>query len=60
MMSSHLHDFMFDVNFSMGRESVFTLVDQEEIGSFPPIEGYLLLTDLTPILLTDLTFLDLA
>lgn len=59
-MPSHLHDFMFDVNFSLGRESVFTLVDQEEIGPFPPVEGYFLETDGTPILLTDLAFLDLA
>lgn len=60
MMPSHLHDFMFDVNFSIGRESVFTLVDQEELAPFPPIEGVLLLTDETPILLTDGTFLSLA
>lgn len=52
-MSSHLHDFMFDVNFGMGSESVFTLKDQEQIAPFPPIEGYLLLTDHTPLLLTD-------
>ena len=59
-MPSHLHDFMFDVNFSMGRESVFTLVDQEELAPFPPIEGYLLETDGTPLLLTTGEFLALA
>ncbi len=59
-MSSHLHTFMFDVQFGMGSESVFTLKDQEEITPFPPIEGYLLETDNTPLLLTTGEFLALA
>lgn len=59
-MSSNLHGFMFDINFGLGSESVFTLIDQEELAPFPPDEGYLLETDNTPILLTDGTFLDLA
>ncbi len=59
-MPSLLHDFMFDVNFSFGEESVFTLVDHEQIAPFPPIEGYFLLTDNTPFLLTDLENLALA
>lgn len=41
-MPSHQHDFMFDVNFAFGSESVFTLTDHEELGPFPPIEGYFL------------------
>ena len=52
-MSSHLHDFMFDVNYSIGKESVFTLIDQEQIAPFPPIAGILLLSDGTDFLLSD-------
>jgi hypothetical protein len=37
------HEFMFDPNFALGTESVFTLVDHEEIAPFPPIVGYFLL-----------------
>lgn len=59
-MPSYLHDYMFDTNFGFGDESVFTLFDQTELSPFPPIEGVLLLTDETPILLTDGTFLSLA
>ena len=59
-MSSHQHDFMFDVNFAFGSESVFTLVDHEEIAPFPPIEGVLLLTDNTYFLLTTGETLSLA
>lgn len=60
MMPSHLHDFMFDLNFSMGSESVFTLKDQEMVGPSPPPEAFLLETDTTPILLTNGTFIALA
>ena len=42
-MPQHIHDFMFDINFGSGNESVFTLVDHEEIAPFPPIEGFFLL-----------------
>ena len=42
-MPQHEHDFMFDPNFALGSESVFTLVDQEMLAPFPPIEGYFLL-----------------
>lgn len=59
-MSSHQHDFMFDTNFAFGSESVFTLIDHEEIAPFPPIEGVLLLTDLTDFLLTTGETLSLA
>jgi hypothetical protein len=52
MITSHSHTFIFDVNFSYGSESVFTLKDQELNPPFPPIEGYLLETDNTPLLLT--------
>lgn len=59
-MSSPIHDFMFDVNFGFGTESVFTLFDTEEIAPFPPILGYLLQTDNTPLLQTDGTPIALA
>jgi hypothetical protein len=52
-MPSLAHDFMFDVNFGLGNESVFTLVDQEEIAPLPPIEQYFLLLDGTDFLLLD-------
>jgi hypothetical protein len=51
---------MFDLNFSMGSESVFTLKDQEMVGPSPPPEAFLLETDTTPILLTNGTFIALA
>jgi hypothetical protein len=51
---------MFDTNFAFGSESVFTLIDHEEIAPFPPIEGVLLLTDLTDFLLTTGETLSLA
>lgn len=59
-MNSHEHYFMFDVNFSIGSESVFTLVDHEELAPFPPIEGILLLTDTSDFLLTTGETLSLA
>jgi hypothetical protein len=58
-MPSLLHDFVFDTNFGLGNESVFTLVDQEEIGPFPPIEGYFLLLNGGNFLLLDGQNLDL-
>lgn len=42
-MPSHQHDFLFDVNFGFGEESVFTLVDETAGEPLPPIEGYFLL-----------------
>ena len=59
-MSSYLHGFMFDENFGMATESVFTLVDYSSTPPLPPVEGYLLLTDETNFLLTDLENLALA
>lgn len=54
MMPSYLHDFMFDTNFGFAEESVFTLVDQVgQPSPPPPIEGYFLLLDNTPMLLLD-------
>ena len=41
-MPSHQHDFLFDVNFSFGEESVFTLVDETAGQPLPPIEGFFL------------------
>jgi hypothetical protein len=58
-MPSTLHDFYFDVNFAFGDESVFAWIDQEGTSAAP--EGNaLLLTDLTPLLLTDSSDLLLA
>ena len=59
-MPSLLHDFFFDVEFSFGDESVFTLVDKEEMPPLPPILGYLLETDNTPLLMTTGSFIALA
>ena len=41
-MPSYLHDFLFDVNFNLGEESVFSLYDDYEVPPLPPIEGYFL------------------
>lgn len=52
-MSKILDQFLFDVNYGFGSDSVFTLIDVE-IGNFPPpIEGYFLLLDGTNFLLLD-------
>lgn len=59
-MPSNLEDFFFDVNFGCGSDSVFTLIDKEEMPPLPPIEGYLLQTDSTPLLQTDGTPIALA
>lgn len=50
-MSSNLFDFMFDVNYGLGNDSVFTLVDQEEQAPFPPIQDVLLLLEGGPFTL---------
>lgn len=42
-MPSILHDFFFDVNFNLGIDSVFTLIDDEIGTKPPPIEGFFLL-----------------
>ncbi len=59
-MPNPSHDFMFDVNFSFGQESVFTTIDDDMGPPFPPGLGYLLETDNTPLLLTTGAFLALA
>lgn len=59
-MPSAIHEFLFDVNFGFGNESVFTVEELVTNPPEPPIEGYLLETDKTPILLTDGTFLALV
>lgn len=42
-MPTNLDTFYFDVNYGMGSDSVFTLIDKEESGTNPPpIEGYFL------------------
>jgi len=58
-MPSILDTFYFDVNYSLGSDSVFTLVDREEIAPFPPPEGYFLLLDGTDFLLLNGQNLDL-
>jgi|HubBroStandDraft_2_1064218.scaffolds.fasta_scaffold01505_17 hypothetical protein len=43
-MPTNLDDFYFDVNYGMGTDSVFTLIDKLEAGiNPPPAEGYFLL-----------------
>jgi hypothetical protein len=59
-MPSAIHGFIFDANFGFGSESVFTTEELVNEPPEPPIEGYFLQTDTTPILLTDGTFLLLA
>ena len=51
IMSILEHPFVFDVNYSFGEESVFTLVDETAGSPLPPIEGYFLLLDGTNFLL---------
>lgn len=51
-MPSTLHDFFFDLNFGFGDESVFAWIDLEGVGE-TPTGNFLLLTDTTPLLLTD-------
>lgn len=52
-MPSHVHTQYFDVNFSLGDESVFTLKTDNENIPLPPIEGYFLWLDNTPVFLLD-------
>ncbi len=58
-MSSNLFDFLFDVNYGFGNDSVFTLIDQEELAPFPPIQDIFILLDTTPFNLLDATDLNL-
>ena len=41
-MPSPTHDFIFDVNFAFGDESVFTETDDELAPPFPPVIGFFL------------------
>lgn len=59
MPPSILDQFYFDVNFDLGNDSVFTLIDYEAIPPFPPIMGYFLWLDNTPFTLLDGEFLTL-
>lgn len=52
-MPSLAHDFLFDVNFGIGDESVFTLVDKAQMPPLPPIEGYFLYLAGPPFMLLD-------
>lgn len=52
-MNNHQHVFMFDVNYSFGGEGVFTNVDREELGPFPPIQNIFLLLEEGPFTLLD-------
>jgi hypothetical protein len=56
------YQFAFDINFSFGRDSVFTEVNNDSFGEspVPPSDDFLLLTDGTNFLLTDSTFLVLT
>ena len=52
-MPNILDPFFFDVNYGFGRDSVFTVIN-DEIGTLPPpIGGYFLLLDGTNFLLLD-------
>lgn len=54
MMPNNLDDFFFDVNYGLGSDSAFTLIDKIEAGTNPPPpEGYFLLLDNTNFLLLD-------
>jgi hypothetical protein len=52
-MPSHVHTQYFDINFSFGDESVFTLKTDNENIPEPPVEGYFLWLDDTPFYLLD-------
>ena len=55
------HNFRVDKTIRFGTDSVFKKITHFEYNPIPPpIEGYLLLTDLTNFLLTDLETLSLA
>lgn len=58
-MPSLAHDFLFDINFGCGSESVFTLVDQAETPPLPPILGYFLYLTGAPFILLNGQNLDL-
>jgi len=47
------YQFEFDVNFSFGRDSVFTVVNNDSFGEtpIPPISGPFILLDGSPFLL---------
>lgn len=47
------HNFLFDVNFNIGNESVYVQLHQDEGTPFPPAPGYFLLLDGTNFLLLD-------
>lgn len=53
-MPTNLDTFFFDVNYGLGSDSVFTLIDKEEAGANPPPPlGYFNLLDNTPFQLLD-------
>lgn len=60
LMPSAIHGFIFDTDFGFGSESIFTVEELVNEPPSPPIEGYFLQTDNTPLLLTDGEFLALA
>ena len=53
VMSNIADKFFFDINYGFGRDSVFTLIDDEISSLPPPIEEFFLLLDGTPFLLLD-------
>jgi hypothetical protein len=60
-MPTHSFPFIFDENFGIANDSIFTLIDEEAVFPLPPIGGFLLETDDTPLLLSDgSSFLSLA
>ncbi len=53
-------DYLFNPKFNIGTSSVYTQITELYTPTPPPVLGYLLETDTTPILLTDGTFLELT
>lgn len=52
MMPSNLHEFLFDVNFGFGDESLYSIKNEDNSNPHPPIDNILLLSDETSFLLT--------
>lgn len=52
-MPSTLDQFIFDVNYALASDSVFTLVRESDTNVIPPVEDDFLLLDGTNFLLLD-------
>ena len=54
-MPSSLHDFLFDVNFGFGNESIFAPIESGPGTAPPTLENTLLLSDGNNLVLSDAT-----